>query len=347
METIQPEEIERINSFLMQKKKAGLTKEKIQMYLNLLKFFIDHCEKRGTKVDSLKNPESFILGIKFEGLDPGVEKEYLALFMEYYSYCKLNPLDDEAAEPCGAADNETPKVKKTPGHISGSVNCHKCGYLQKMAQRCSQCGSPLHVQSTRRPKRDLKAVPEKDKASRFFLLVILFAVSVFLGWYFDLFNFIKKKDFTVEGKVYSTEIDVDESNFEPYYNFMSVKLDSIELALSKWDSVEQTEKKWIPEYEEVLQIFTALKDDFNDEEPVKEVKSLHEAVKIRIDNIQFELGEIKTKLKATQERGSSEGRKGRLFNTVNVYLTQLKEQTRVFSKILKGICRHNELACGA
>ncbi len=349
MESVHPVQIERINKFLLLKKKTGLATEKIQIYLNLLKFFIDHVEKKGLDVENLPNPDSFVLKLQFEGLTPETEKEYLSLFIDFTKYCANNPVSIVESSLNEIKEEKIDHFfqKETKSRVGeNTVNCPKCGYLQKQSEKCSHCGNFLYDKSKGRPLRSLKITSLPKKKNRFYFLIILLLVTLSFGWYFKIFKTESGEEFYFEGETYLTGVIVEKTSLEYYAMVMYEYSGGLSAIFPKWNRIGHSEMSWGSDHEDIFVKLKYLYKKIEKVEPLEPVSPLHEKLKDITENLLTELNEVKSFFKSGSATLKSGQRKGRLYNNSIIYFRQLSEATDVFNKAMKSLCRYNGVTCG-
>jgi hypothetical protein len=339
---------DRINKFLLLKKNAGLDPSRIKIYLNLLKFFVEHLASKGTNAEVLEDPVNTVLAIKFEGIDDTIQQDYLNLFLDFVSYVKRPAQFAEAhsAKPKQASGPSA--VNRSQSLIeqklaAASVNCPKCGHNQNRRDNCSKCGAPmLTIVKGFSRKESIITNEEPDKKNLVVLGCVLLLAAILAAYYFYP---TKKESKKAEATKIQVEILVDKYELEKYVAPMKGCINDIGKVSQSWDKMDILGDIWKDDHEIMMANFSMIRDKLAKLTPPKEIAKYHLAIKDIVKNIVDEMSMIKTNLNAGEKMPIDASRTGRAFNTINVLVTNLEGAVNDFETSVSSICKYNNARC--
>ncbi len=327
---------EKINQFLLTGKETGLDPEKIRVYLNLLKFFVEHLAKKNLIVEKLDDPVSAVMQIKFEGLDMTTQQDYLQLFLDFTAFCKKLP----QAERVEAVKKSGVVAEPINIFLPKSINCSKCGFLQKRSPSCIQCGNPLPEIFQKIPKRQLGA--KENKQWHLILMLILVVVTVAALIYFLPFG--KKEDLRKQS---DTKINLlmNKDELRQYAKDMGSYCPDLRNIEKSWREINNSKNAWTNEHEDVLTNLTTLKDRIRAIAPPKELVAHNLKLMELSAQAINELANIKTEINSAGASSQGGARAGRAYNSVNVIMDNIEKEIKEIIQVIKDACDFNNVSC--
>lgn len=320
MTSLQHDYNDKINKFLFGKKASGTPKEKIPIYLNMLKFFVSHLEKKNLRVEEIDNPVSEVFDIKFEGLEERKEGDIRNLFLDFVHFCK-GQIKIDTLEGTFAVDSETKPVSKIP---SIKPAAKKPPSIKKAESK---------VQTIKRGKLS-------------YILLLAFALLLIYGLFRMLLP--RNETLTISGTdiSVSTDIKVDTAALESYGMEIEGNLESLDDIIDTWGRLKLTESSWKPEYEMAYNGIVLLNKNLKNTAPPQPLVKYHKRLEILSGQIQEELLTIKKYFGSKTAIISGTQRQGRLFNSVNILMRDIDTERKFYYNLVKGVCAYNDVkAC--
>ena len=354
MTNVQHDYNEKINQFLLAKKASGTPKEKIPIYLNMLKFFTEHLAKKGLTVEGIENPVAEVFGITFDGLGEEKVGDLRNLFLDFVHFCKghlkVEKKDGKLSIEVAPAEvlkdqKDNPQEKQAKDNsqakpLQDTISCPKCGEAQdKTAQSCSECGFILRAPA----KLSRLITTEKPKGRRVYILgiigciILIFAISRMISGPSSNLKIIGT-DITV-----STNISIDNFELGQYASEMKGYVEGLGEVINTWGKLKLTENSWKPEYEMAYANLKQLQKKINKTTPPEQIQDYHKRMEILNDQLVQELKGIKQYFGPQSGTLSDGQRQGRMFNSVNILIKDISAEKGFYVELIKGVCLYNKV----
>lgn len=321
----------KINSFLLVKKEGGLAAEKVPIYLNLLKFLVSHFSQNGLVIEEIEKPADEVMQIRFEGIDPETQQEYLQLFLDFMGFCKKTASGMDAAS--SVRKDEISRV----GHTD-DIKCPKCGTVQARSSKCAQCGIPMTV-IVKRHQYEPVSGTGKQKKSAVYLAAVLIAVFIAAL----LYQFLGGGRQKIKG--YEQEIMMNTVELGSYVDSIKEYIEGTKALEAIYKTLNTGAVTWEPEHENILGQAGEIMGILKKIKVPSELGQVHRPMVLGSSDLLRSLEEVKGDLYSQRGIGNRAVRTGRAFTTVVEEMDKFIKGRDKFVATINFICKYNDSDC--